>query len=117
MIALRNDTANFSRKADARLSVLREVIQRVKNGEDVDVEGLLGTGDPVQEKEWEEVMKEVEEEDTLWEQRKKRLAREQARRTAMEEKTRAADIDAAPQSAALREGGDGDTGRRPKFLM
>lgn len=54
MIALRNEFATFSRRADAKINLLREVIERVQNGEDVDVEGLLGTGDPEKEKEWEE---------------------------------------------------------------
>ena len=54
MIALRNDFATFSRRADAKIDLLREVIERVQKGVDVDVEGLLGTGDPEKEKEWEE---------------------------------------------------------------
>lgn len=54
MIALRKDFENFSRKADAKIALLREVIDRVQRGEEVDVEGLLGTGDPEKEKEWEE---------------------------------------------------------------
>ena len=54
MIALRNDYAVFSRKADAKISLLKEVLERVHRGEDVDVKGLLGTGDEEQEKEWEE---------------------------------------------------------------
>ena len=54
MIALRNQRLNFSRRAEAKITLLREVIQRVKSGEDVDVEGLLGTGDPEKEQEWEE---------------------------------------------------------------
>ena len=54
MIALRNDFRAFSRKADARIGLLKEVIERVQRGEDVDVEGLLGTGNAEQEREWEE---------------------------------------------------------------
>lgn len=53
MIALRNDFTTFSRRADAKIGLLKEVIERVQKGEDVDVKGLLGTGDPEQEKEWE----------------------------------------------------------------
>ena len=56
LIALRNDFTAFSRRTDAKISLLREVIQRVQEGEDVDVEGLLGTGDPEKEKEWEDGM-------------------------------------------------------------
>lgn len=54
MIALRNDFAAFSRRADVKIGLLREIIQRVQNGEEVDVERLLGTGDSQKEKEWEE---------------------------------------------------------------
>lgn len=54
MISLRNDFMSFSTKADAKIALLKEVIERVQKGEDVDVEGLLGTGDKEKEKEWEE---------------------------------------------------------------
>ena len=54
LISLRNDFTTFSRRTDAKIGLLREVIQRVQKGEDVDVEGLLGTGDPEKEKEWED---------------------------------------------------------------
>ena len=54
MIVLRNDFITFSRKAEAKIGVLKEVIGRVQKGEDVDVEGLLGTGNEDQEREWEE---------------------------------------------------------------
>ncbi|KAI9886714.1 MAG: DNA-directed RNA polymerases I II and III subunit RPABC2 [Watsoniomyces obsoletus] len=65
-IALRTEYATFSRRADARIKLLREVIKRVNKGEEVDVEGLLGTEDELKEKEWEEVLREIEEEDRLW---------------------------------------------------
>jgi hypothetical protein len=42
------------RKADSRIAVLREVIERLGRGEDVDVEAMLGTGDEKAEKDWEE---------------------------------------------------------------
>ncbi|KAI9858609.1 MAG: hypothetical protein M1813_007414 [Trichoglossum hirsutum] len=54
MIALRNEFTAFSRRADTRIGLLKEAIERVQNGEDVDVKSLLGTGDKAQEKEWEE---------------------------------------------------------------
>ncbi|KAF4635996.1 hypothetical protein G7Y89_g2086 [Cudoniella acicularis] len=67
MIALRNEFAAFSRRADAKIGLLKEIIERIKNGEEVDVEGLLGTGDPQREKEWEDVLQEIEQEDAAWE--------------------------------------------------
>ncbi|MCJ1307841.1 hypothetical protein MMC25_001489 [Agyrium rufum] len=85
LITLRNETLNFSRKADAKIALLREVLERVQKGEDVDVERILGTGDEEKEKEWEEVMKEIQEEDRLWRTRKeKKEAREQRKLEAQE---------------------------------
>ena len=43
-----------SRKAEAKMNLLHEVIKRVQAGEDVDVRRELGTGDPAEEKEWED---------------------------------------------------------------
>ena len=54
IIALRNELITYTRKADAKISLLKEVIERVQKGEDVDVQGLLGTGNKAMEKEWEE---------------------------------------------------------------
>ena len=42
------------RRAEAKLGILREVIERVKAGEDVDVEKMLGTGVESEEMEWAE---------------------------------------------------------------
>lgn len=54
MIALRNQTVRYMRQAGVRLELLREVVERIQNGEDVDVEKLLGTGEPQKEADWEE---------------------------------------------------------------
>lgn len=54
MIALRNQTERYMRQSSLRIAQLREVVQRIQNGEDVDVERILGTGDPQKETEWEE---------------------------------------------------------------
>lgn len=107
---------NFSRKTEAKLTVLREVLQRVKNGEDVDVEKMLGTGNPEQEKEWQDVMNEIENTDMLAEAKKKREAKEAAREAARL---------AAQETAAKEQSSDGHGGagggdaktRRPKFMM
>lgn len=42
------------RKAEAKIGLLKEVVGRVQKGEEVDVEGLLGTGDEGKEGEWAE---------------------------------------------------------------
>jgi hypothetical protein len=54
MIALRHQTDRYMRQSSLRIAQLREVVQRIQNGEDVDVERILGTGDPQKETEWEE---------------------------------------------------------------
>jgi hypothetical protein len=63
MIALRNESDAFSRRADAKIGLLKEIIERIQNGEEVDVEGLLGTGNAVKEREWEEGMFEASQMD------------------------------------------------------
>ena len=54
LIKLENEYTVFSRKADGKIALLREVLEKVQRGEEVDVEKALGTGDDVQEREWEE---------------------------------------------------------------
>ena len=54
MIALKNKHDAFERRAGAKIGLLKEIIERIQNGEEVDVEGLLGTGDSKREREWEE---------------------------------------------------------------
>jgi len=87
MIALKNSFSAFSRRAEAKIGLLKEIIERVQKGEDVDIDGLLGAGDEKREKEWEEgingihillariliysVLREIEEEDQLWENSRK----------------------------------------------
>lgn len=54
MLTLKNGYAAYRRTTDAKIELLKEVIKRVQNGEKVDVERLLGTGDETKEKEWDE---------------------------------------------------------------
>ncbi len=54
MIVLKRDFETFSRQSDVRIGLLREVVGKIQKGETVDVERVLGTGDPEKEKEWEE---------------------------------------------------------------
>lgn len=56
MIALRKDFATFTRQSDVRIGLLREVVEKLQRGEEVDVEKVLGTGDPEKEIEWQEGM-------------------------------------------------------------
>lgn len=83
ILALRNDTVSYTRKTEAKLDLLREVVQRVKNGEEVDVKKALGTDDEDAEREWEKMVKELAETDTViagWKKKaEKRKMREEAR--------------------------------------
>ena len=54
MIALRTDFKNFSRKAEVKIGLLQDAIERLHRGEVVDVERLLGSGDEQQDPEWED---------------------------------------------------------------
>ncbi|KZM23256.1 uncharacterized protein EKO05_0004472 [Ascochyta rabiei] len=83
---LKQERAHSLRKAEAKIGVLKEVIERVQNGEDVNVEKVLGTGDAESEKEWAEVMKDIQEEEALFQSKKKRKAlREFAAKEASEQ--------------------------------
>lgn len=53
-IAVKNDYAAFMRQADVRIGLLREVVEKLQRGEEVDVEQALGTGNPAMEEGWEE---------------------------------------------------------------
>lgn len=103
---------NFSRKTEAKLSLLREVVQRVKDGQEVDVRGLLGTGDQRAEGEWEEVLRELADTDMVAEGRRKReeKSREKIRAREVAEREKAGEGEGAAQGQ--REGG-----ARPKFMM
>ena len=52
MLTLKNEYSTFSRKADVKIKQLKEVLDRLQRGENVDVEKVLGTGDEEQEQEW-----------------------------------------------------------------
>ncbi|KAI1879399.1 hypothetical protein JX265_002353 [Neoarthrinium moseri] len=54
MISLRNDFNTHMRRAETRIGILREVIEKLQRGEEVDVEKELGTGDAEKEQEWEQ---------------------------------------------------------------
>ncbi|KAK3073966.1 hypothetical protein LTR53_003970 [Teratosphaeriaceae sp. CCFEE 6253] len=112
LLALRNEMLAFSRKTEAKLSLLREVIGKVKRGEinDEEVKRALGTGDRETEQEWEDVVREVEETDQLAEGERRR---EEKRRVKAEDRKRREDEEKANASPVAAERGPG----RPKFLM
>ena len=51
---LKQERSHQLRKAEAKIGILKEVIERVQRGEDVPVEELLGTGNATDEREWAE---------------------------------------------------------------
>ncbi|OTA82607.1 hypothetical protein M434DRAFT_51159, partial [Hypoxylon sp. CO27-5] len=65
MIALKKDFQTFMRRSEVRIGLLREVVEKLQRGEEVDVEKTLGTGNAEEEKEWEEVLREIERDDIL----------------------------------------------------
>lgn len=54
MIALRNSYDRYVRQSSIRIGLLKDVVERILKGEDVDVEKALGTGDPQKEADWED---------------------------------------------------------------
>ncbi|KAF2418943.1 hypothetical protein EJ08DRAFT_573387, partial [Tothia fuscella] len=75
-LSLKNEMLAYSRRSEGKIGLLREVIRRVQSGEDVDVEGILGTGDAKAEEEWFDVIKEIEEEERILSRKMKKAARE-----------------------------------------
>ena len=57
MLTLKNEYSTFSRKADSKIKLLKDVFDRVQRGENVDVEKILGTGNEEQEQEWRDGMR------------------------------------------------------------
>lgn len=92
----------------------------MKNGEEVDVKGLLGTGDLKSEGEWKEVMRELEETDMVAEGKRKREEKRKEKARLREEaeaqKVREADERNAVEGAGGVDGEKGG-GRKPKFMM
>jgi hypothetical protein len=93
LIALKQEFYTYMRQSEVRVGLLKEVIERIQRGEEVDVERMLGAGDAEREKEWEEgrfkkpaesdrsilticlVLKEIERDDITRNQRKQEKSR------------------------------------------
>jgi Family of unknown function (DUF5321) len=67
------------RRAELRIGKLRQVVEALRRGEEIDVEKALGTGDEAQEREWEEALKEIEAEDRLWQTNRQKRKEERAK--------------------------------------
>jgi hypothetical protein len=113
MIALRNERVGFTRKTEAKIALLRETIERVHRGEDVDVERVLGTGDPEKEKEWDQVMQELESDNTLW---KKKAPREPLQQEDVPAEAREAPPIETPKMVSQAPTSEPQPVRRPGFF-
>ncbi|KAK9442625.1 hypothetical protein VB005_03688 [Metarhizium brunneum] len=61
MIALRNQCERYNRQSTVRIGQLREALRKLQNGEEVDVDKLLGSADESQkDADWEEMLKTIE---------------------------------------------------------
>ncbi|RDA84509.1 hypothetical protein CP532_0958 [Ophiocordyceps camponoti-leonardi (nom. inval.)] len=64
MIVLRKQSEQEARQSAVKISLLREIIEKIRNGEKVDVEKALGTGDAEREANWAEVLRAIERDET-----------------------------------------------------
>ena len=53
-VSIQRSFEEKSRLVDTRIDQLKEVVRKIQNGEQVDVEAALGTGNEQDEKDWEE---------------------------------------------------------------
>ncbi|KKK18083.1 hypothetical protein ARAM_005795, partial [Aspergillus rambellii] len=122
MIALKNEYAAYTRSTDAKIRLLREVIEKVRAGEKVDVEKLLGTGEEAKEREWDEVLREIEREDSLWHQRQSLDARLREAKDKEKEKKKnasentAREGDGSSDASAAAAAAQGQTKRKVNFF-
>ncbi|KOS19054.1 hypothetical protein ESCO_001280 [Escovopsis weberi] len=80
MLALRHQTERYLRQSSVRIAQLREVVRKIQDGEDVDVEKMLGTGDPQQEAEWEEVLQAIERDEAMRKPRQQQQQEEEEKK-------------------------------------
>lgn len=111
IIALRREMVTFERHIDAKLGLLREVIGKVKAGEQVDVKRLMGTGDPETEREWEEFIQELARADP----REKLAASRAAQSNRPKDKQAAEEKEIVSAQAAPIP--STDAANKPKFMM
>lgn len=74
---MQSDFVTFTRRAELRLEKLREVLRALQAGEEIDVEKALGTGVESEELEWEEAMREIEEEEDRWVRARRKMVESQ----------------------------------------
>ncbi|ODQ53453.1 hypothetical protein SAICODRAFT_7167 [Saitoella complicata NRRL Y-17804] len=69
LITIRNFHKDLTAKGNARISALRDVLERLKQGEEVDVKKELGAGVHHVEQEWTDILKNIEEEEREWQRK------------------------------------------------
>jgi hypothetical protein len=111
IFGVQNEYNTFMRKAELKIAKLREVIEKLHKGEEVDVEKVLGTGDETQELEWEEALREIENEDRMWQTNKQRRREAQAKKEAEEQE--ASPINASSDKAYREDEPTGTPVRAP----
>ncbi|KAG9764728.1 hypothetical protein KCU73_g833, partial [Aureobasidium melanogenum] len=116
MIALRNERQGFTRKTEAKIALLRETIDRVHRGEDVDVERVLGTGDPEKEKEWEQVMQELESDNVLWKKKRGPQTEQQDEAQAQAQAQQAPPVESPKMVTQVPTSEPQPAARRPGFF-
>lgn len=108
MLTLKNEYSTFSRKADAKINLLKDVLDRAQRGDNVDVEKVLGTGDEEQEQEWRDVLRNVAEVDQLWQ------AKDRKRGGSGRPKEQELDAEADGADKVAEQGAAGDIDSKPQ---
>lgn len=105
MITLKKDFGTFMRQSEVKIGLLKEVVERIQKGETVDVERILGTGDPRQEAEWEAVMREIQRDETsrTSKRQEKAAAEAAAEAAAVSAAAATASSEAAPSTPTTTE--------------
>lgn len=109
MITLRHSFDRYMRQSEARITTLREVVEKIQRGEPVDVEKTLGTGDAKKEADWEELLKAIERDEAARKAQRQEKAKQSESITKVEA---VADIEepASTTEAAPRKAKTGSLG-------
>ncbi|KTW27626.1 hypothetical protein T552_02068 [Pneumocystis carinii B80] len=67
ILFIKQEFNEFEAEIDAKISHLRDIIDRIQKGENLDISKELGTGVDEKEKEWFKVIEQVINQDERWE--------------------------------------------------
>ncbi|QSL64534.1 hypothetical protein MERGE_001835 [Pneumocystis wakefieldiae] len=68
ILSIKQEFNEFEAQIDAKISHLRDLIDRIQRGENIDISKELGTGIEEKEKEWSKVIEQVINQDDQWEE-------------------------------------------------